>query len=77
LHILNIKGIDCVEIAPIDVEAVWRGYRDETGVYALMRQVRDTHGASSGRRGLATWPAAARTPSRPVSGGGKGELTHV
>ncbi|HEY3447152.1 MAG TPA: aldehyde ferredoxin oxidoreductase N-terminal domain-containing protein [Myxococcales bacterium] len=80
LHILNVKGIDCVEIAPIDVESVWRGYRDETGVYALMHQVWDTHGAEfKSARVLATGPSAARTRigaicSVPVV---KGALTHI
>lgn len=80
LHVLNIKGIDCIEIAPVDVEAVWKGYRGETGLYALLHQVWDTHGAEfRSARVLATGPAAARTragaiASVPVV---KGALTHV
>jgi glyceraldehyde-3-phosphate dehydrogenase (ferredoxin) len=80
LHVLNVKGILSVELKPIDVEQVWRGWGDEIGVYALMRKVWEEHGSEyRAARVLTVGPAAARTRagaicSAPVV---KGELTHV
>lgn len=80
LHVLNVKGVLSVEISPLDAEAVWKGYKDEIGVFALMQQVWDTHGAEyRSARVLAVGPAAARTRagaicSAPVV---HDQLTHV
>ncbi len=73
------KGI-FIEFVPLNVDKIWKGYKDETGYYALQQYVFDTYHEEFGAcRILATGPAAKYSPSGGIGSAPieHNEVTHV
>ncbi len=73
------KGI-FIEFIPVDIETIWKGYKDEIGFYALQQFVFDEYHEEFGAcRILATGPAAKYSKSGAIGSAPieRGEVTPV